>query len=736
MIKATDRLLAPAACALLLALPGAAPALGQDWPSWRGPDRNGVADLAPLVSSWSQDGENLIWSDTWIGRSTPAVFDGRACANGRTGDGVSKQEIVACWNAGDGTKLWEHRFSVANTTVPFNRVGWGSVTGDPETGYLYALNIDGHFNVFDRDGRIVWSWRLAEELGRASGYGGRTSTPVIDEERVILSVIGGMWGDRAGPPRHRYVAFDKRTGEVLWIATPGGAVADMNTQSVPIVAVVDGRRLLIDGNADGRIYALLARTGEKVWEFHLSQRGINVSPVIDGATVYAAHSEENVDSGRMGRVVAIDATGSGDVTATHELWRVEELAVGFSSPALRDGRLYVIDNSANLLALDARDGSELWSTSVGTVGKSSPVWADGKLYVTEVNGNVTILEPGAGGAAVLDTEELAVEDGRYAEIYGSFAPAYGRLYLTAESGIYCIGDPDAPFEARDAPPPALGGERSPGAAASLQVVPVETILTAGESASFRVLAFDANGRALGERGAESAEWTIEGLAGARLSAGTLSTPAGAANGGGKVTASAGGLTASAQVRVFGPLPWVEDFEGGRPRFWIGGGGNLRGVDEGGQRLLRKGPSRTGIHRHAVYLGPADMSGYTVQADVMATEKGRRRADLGLINSGYTLDMQGNAQRLQLRSWAAELRIDERTPFEWQPNVWYTLKLRVDQEAGQAAVRGKAWKRGDPEPADWTITATDPVPVDRGSPGLIAYSPVDVFYDNARVMENQ
>ena len=726
------RFLGPLVVCALFLVPAAA--AGQQWASWRGPAQNGVSDLTGLVSAWSKAGDNLIWSDEWVGRSTPAVFDGRACANGRTGDGVSKQEIVACWNAGDGTKLWEHKFSIANTTVPFNRVGWGNVTGDPETGYLYAMNIDGHLNVFDRDGGIVWSWRLAEELGRASGYGGRTSTPVIDEDRLILSVIGGMWGEYAGPPRHRYVAFDKRTGEVLWISTPGGNVADMNTQSVPIITVIDGRRVLIDGNADGRIYALLARTGEKVWEFHLSQRGINVSPVIEGSTVYAAHSEENIDSGIMGRVVAIDATGSGDVTGSHELWRAEEVAVGFSSPAYHDGRLYIIDNSANLSALDAASGEELWTTSVGTVGKASPVWADGKLYVTEVNGNVTILQADAGGATVLDHEELEVDDGRYAEIYGSFAPAYGRLYFTAESGIYCIGDPTAPFEARDAPAPGHAAETAAGAAASLQVVPAEIILSAGESASFRVLAFDANGVALGER---DAEWSVESLPGSSISAGgALTTPAGAANHGGKVTASAGGLSAFAQVRVFAPLPWSESFENGRPRFWIGGGGNLRGVDEGGQQMLRKGPSRTGIHRHYLYLGPAGMSGYTLQADAMATQRGRRRADLGIINSGYTLDMQGNAQRIQLQSWAAELRIDERVPYEWQPDVWYTLKLRVDIEGDRALLRGKVWPRDDPEPADWTITAEDPVPVHRGSPGLIGYSPVDIFYDNVMVMENQ
>ena len=731
----TDSLRVPVACTFVwLVLMTTASAGAQDWPSWRGRGQDGISIQQDLVSAWSKDGENLIWSDSWIGRSTPAVFDGRVCANGRTGDDVAKQEIVACWSAENGTKLWEHKFSVMNTTVPFNRVGWGNVTGDPETGYLYALNIDGHFNVFDRDGNIVWSWRLAEELGRASGYGGRTSTPVIDEDRVILSVIGGLWGEYAGPPRHRYVAFDKRTGEVMWISTPGGNVADMNTQSVPIITVINGRRLLIDGNADGHIYALLARTGEKVWEFHLSKRGINVSPVIDGTTLYVAHSEENVDSGIMGRVVAIDTTGSGDVTSTHELWRAEEMAVGFSSPALQNDTLYLIDNSANLLAIDAGNGSLRWTTSVGTVGKSSPVWADGKLYVTEVNGNVLVLQPDADGVTVLDTEELEVEDGRYAEIYGSFAPAYGRLYFTAESGIYCIGDPGAPFEVRDAAPPALGEENAPGVAASIQVIPAEIILSAGESATFRVLAFDASGRALGER---SAQWSLDGLAGSQISStGTLSTADGGSNHGGKVMANVDGISGIAQVRVFGPLPWSENFESGRPPFWIGGGGSLRAVDEGGQQLLRKGASRTGIHRHALYLGPAAMSGYTVQADAMATEKGRRRPDLGVINSGYTLDMQGNAQRLQVQSWAAELRIDERVAFEWEANVWYTLKLRVDQEGNEAVIRGKVWKRDDPEPSDWTITARDPVPIREGSPGLVAYSPIDIFYDNVRVMENQ
>ena len=713
---------------------GVETALANDWPSWRGHAQNGVSNDTNLPSTWSVDGENLIWSDAWIGRSTPAVFDGRVCANGRTGNGVTEKEVVACWNAENGTKLWEHSFGIANTTVPFNRVGWGNVTGDSETGFLYAMNIDGHFNVFDRDGNIVWTWRLAENLGRASGYGGRTSTPVIDEDQVILSIIGALWGDYGGPPRHRYFAFDKQTGEVRWIATPGGNVFDMNTQSVPIVTVIDGQRLLIDGNADGHIYALQARTGKKVWEYNLSKRGINVSPIVDGTTVYAAHSEENIDQGTMGRVVAIDATGTGDITATHEKWRVNDLAVGFASPTLSDNILYLIDNSANLLALDADRGNVLWRHSIGNVGKSSPVRADGKLYITEVNGNVHILQPNDSGVTVLDSDELTVEDGRYAEIYGSFAPAYGRLYFTAESGIYAIGNTETAFNTDNVNTYTLGEERPRGEVAHLQVIPAEIILSAGETATFEVRALDANGQLVGTR---AATWAVDGLIDATVSpSGVLSTSANANNHGGKVVASVNGMTASAQVRLFSPLPWAENFESGRPPFWVGGGPRLSVVDVDGQQVFRKSASPNGLHRHAVYLGPADMSGYTIQADMMATEWRRRRPDLGLINNGYTLDLQGNAQRAQIQSWAAELRIDERAEFAWESDVWYTLKLRVDLENNRAIIRGKVWKRNETEPSTWTVTAADPHPIRNGSPGLIAYSPIDIYIDNVRVVENQ
>jgi hypothetical protein len=183
-----------ATCILLGAGVISIPADASDWPSWRGRAQTGVSPDTGVVSSWSKEGDNLIWRHDFAGRSTPVVFDGRACAIGRVGDGVDKQEMVACFDAGSGKPLWEDRFNVFHTTIPFSRVGWASPVGDPDTGYLYVHGVGGLLNCYDRKGKIVWSRSLTELYGRISGYGGRIHSPIIDEDRLILSFSSVGWG--------------------------------------------------------------------------------------------------------------------------------------------------------------------------------------------------------------------------------------------------------------------------------------------------------------------------------------------------------------------------------------------------------------------------------------------------------------------------------------------------------------------------------------------------------------
>jgi len=712
-------------------------ALAGEWPSWRGPTQNGVAVDTGLPSSWSLDGENLIWRADLTGRSTPVVVDGRVCAQGRVGEGASMRERVACWDAGDGRLLWERFIGVHNTAVPFTRVGWASPAADLETGRIYVHGVGGWLTCYDEHGGTVWSRFLTEDFGHLSGYGGRTQSPVIEGDLLLLSFVSSGWGDQAAP-RGRYWAFDKNTGDLVWVSTPSGMPYDMNTQSGIVVGDIAGRRTIVAGDADGWIYALAAATGEKLWSFQFSKSGLNANVLIANDRVYASHSEENIDAPTMGRVVCIDGKGKGDLTKTGALWRAEEIEAGFPSPLLDGDRLYVVDNSANLFALDAASGRVLWKHSLGTVGKSSPVLADGKLYVAETNGRMHILKAGPDGATALDVEEITIPIAgghRAAEIYGSPAVAYGRVYVATEAGLFCLGDKKRAFEVkRDAPPAPPKGP--PGPATALQVVPADVLLAPGQSTALRLRAVDAAGRVVA---APATGWSVAGavgtLDGATFKAGAKPFATGA------VVAKAGALEAKARVRVIAPLPWSEDFEsfadGEVPPTWIGATRKFAVQVKDGGKVLVQPVREQGLQRSETYMGPSSFANYTIEANVRGQIAGRKKPDIGLMNSGYILDLMGGHQKIQLRCWAAEMgRLSQDVEFPWQMDTWYKMKLQVQQRDGKALVKGKVWPAASSEPAAWTIEIEDPYPIASGSPGLIGYAPAEIWYDNLKVTVNE
>src|SRR6267143_1119704 len=186
-----------------------------DWPSWRGPERNGVSRETGLPEKWLLGGEHVIWHAPYGGRSTPIVMNGRVYIVNRAGSGKTEQERVMCFDAEEGHLHWEYRFNVFLTDIPSNRVGWASPAGDPETGYVYVNGVQGTFLCLDRDGKVMWERSFHEEYGMISGYGGRLNTPIVDGDAVIISFLNSSWGSQ-GKGGHRYVAFDKRTGAVLW----------------------------------------------------------------------------------------------------------------------------------------------------------------------------------------------------------------------------------------------------------------------------------------------------------------------------------------------------------------------------------------------------------------------------------------------------------------------------------------------------------------------------------------
>lgn len=707
-----------------------------DWPSWRGPHQTGVSDETGLISNWSLDGENLLWKAKFVSRTTPIVMNGRVYVNGRTGEGVTMQRHIACFDAETGKLIWEHKLNVFHTSVPFTRVEWGNLAGDPETGNVYLFGVDGWFVCFDKDGKILWQVSFEEEFNRFSGYGGRTGTPVIDEDLVIVDYINNSWGDQLAQ-RNRLAAYDKRTGEQAWVSALSGPPKNTN-YSVPVIAVIDDVRQLIVGGADGALYGVKARTGEELWKFLFSKEAVHTSPVVDGTKVYICHSEENFDSTEMGGMICIDATGRGDITKTHEVWRHEGVRAGYVSPLIHDGRIYVVTNSGNLMALDAVNGKEYWTFNVGTVGKGSPVWADDKIFTTEVNGGFHIIQPGDTSAKSLDSKSIDFDQGRKAEVYGSPAIAYGKVYFTTEEGLYCLGKKGASSNHKSTAKPELMEEKpDPNApVAHIQIVPSEKWIYDNQTIQFKVRAFDDKGRLLEEK---LATFSVAALKGTVDAKGKFTPDKAAGNQAGYVVAKVGELESKSRVAVQVDLPWTYDFENfeldKNPPLWPGASKFKTVSLEGGQVLAKEKPDRL-LTRHSLYFGRPEMSGYVIQADAKGTQEKRRSPDFGVVNNRYYLDFQTKKEKLQIRDWPAELRILKEIDFSWNPESWYTMKMQVDYEGSKAIVKGKVWPRDQQEPGEWTLTVEDPLPNRNGSPAIHGDAVTTIYFDNIKITRSK
>jgi len=723
-------------CALSICAPTASAA---DWPSWRGVNSDGVSPDAGLPSSWSPEGDNLLWKADVGGRSAPVVLDGRVCVIrlAEPQDATKWQEQVVCLDEKTGEVRWDHRYNVYQTDIPHHRVGWSSPVGDPSTGVIYTQGVEGRITAFKPDGEILWKRSLSEQIGRISGFGGRTTFPVLDEDLLIVSFLTAGFGPNF-IPRHRYYALNKSTGDTVWISTPGAAPKD-TTYSSAVVREIDGRRLLIDGNGDGGVYALDVKTGKKVWGFSISKRGLNSSVVVDGTTVFASHSEENSDgSTAMGRLVALDAS---DVTEGQpaELWRVEGFTGGYASPIVDNGILYHVDNSANLTAFDVKNGEQLWKENLGIAQRASPVLGDGKLYVSDVDGQFHIFKlNGRSRPEKTDHDEFKEEDGSATQINGSPAIANGVVFFPTNNTLYAIGNGDA--QSNRATKILGDSQKAPAGAAvaHIRVTPAEVVLRPGDTQRFRAQAFDDHGRLIGN--ARGVQWSVgEGLSASVAGDGMLTVAADNKPSGGMVVASAGDQKGQAFVAVRHKIPFEMDFSGlpekGVPASWTASRGAFGGAELDGEKVYLKPSANQRSWRRTVYVGQPDDAGYEIAVDVRATEMRRRMPDAGLVSHRYTVAMMGNAQKLMIRTWMSEFdRFVKEIRFRWDPDVWYRMKVRVEPtgENQPTTIRAKVWPRDEAEPDAWTIEATDSIGHTHGSPGIYGYSSADIYYDNLAV----
>ncbi len=727
---------------------------GSDWADWRGPTRDGHSYEKGLPEKWSKQGENLLWKAPYGGRSAPIVMNGRVFMFNSAGEGETMQERVLALDAETGKKIWEHRFNVYSTDVPPRRIAWSSPVGDPTTGNVYAFGACNELVALSFDGKLLWERSLTDEYGSWTTHGGRTVAPIIEGDLVIVSTVTDGFGDIASR-RHRYYAFDKRTGENVWIGTPGGRPYD-TTYSTPVVATTDSMRLLIAGGGDGSVSAMKVATGEPVWTYPMSKRGVNPGVVVKGGIAYVTHQEENLDVSEMGHLAAIDISAKGAISKTSNQDKIKYALTNFqlgpSSPVIEGNTLYAVTAESSLHAFNITEGKLLWEKKLGTIQKASPVYADGKIYVGTENGKFYILKPGPTGCQVLDEDELEPVDkidlktaegdeliASNEQIIGGVAISRGRVYLVSTKNIYAIGKQKSPA----LPPVPEKTDNAPAGAAVayVQVSPAELVMKPGETKSFKVRLFDDRGRFIREEA--SAQWSLDGLKGeAAANKFTAATDGGLR--GGQLKATVGGVTGASRIRIIPALPYSEDFSNvpadKAPSYWLNTDGapikySVREVE--GNKLLVKKPDNGIFKRTRSPFGAGDTSNYTVEADVRAIERRRQMGDAGVVAQRYELVLFGNIQKIELRSWQIEPKRTFSKPFAWKADTWYRLKLRVENlPDGKTRARGKAWPASESEPAEWLIEWTDPIGNRNGSAGIFADSANELFFDNIKVTPNK
>lgn len=399
----------------------ASSAVADNWHSWRGAKGEGkISDAAP--TEWGPK-ENIRWKVALPSgsNSSPVVSGGRVFVTAANRSGAARSLLA--FDCRDGTELWRQTvaFKGRECTHSTNPFCSASPVADGEV-VCASFGSAGLIGC-TTDGKLLWR----TDVGKLEHVFGNASSPVLYRGLCIL------W---CGPGNRQFVlAVDKRTGKEVWRHKVPGGKSDFNAPSdcvgswaTPIIASVTGRQQLIL-NAPEELMSLDPRTGKKLWY----ARGIGKlaygSPVIWKDTVVAM-------SGFHGPVLAVRATGTGDVTNTHRVWALEERQPQrIGSPLAIDGRLYCVNENGTAVRLDLQTGKPLPTPRSRVCGQtwSSLVQVGGKLYIASLSGDTTVLN---GDLSVVARNRLPDR------IASSPAFSDGKIFIRGYDYLYCIGDGD------------------------------------------------------------------------------------------------------------------------------------------------------------------------------------------------------------------------------------------------------------------------------------------------------
>ena len=388
----------------LLLVPLAAAA--NDWPCWRGPDRNGISQEKGWRSEWPADGPPMVWkAAVGFGFSSISIANGRAFTTGH----ADEQDAVFCLDAKSGKEIWKHGYPAELGDKFFE----GGTTGTPtvDGDRVFTLSRWGDVFCFQAaDGKIIWNRNLPKETGvrvPGWGYGG---SPAVHENVLLLNV------GEAG------MALDKTTGKTLWQSANKDA-----GYSTPLPCREQGGWVVLLGSEKSYL-AVDPLTGKEKWRMKwLTQFGVNsTDPIPNGDRVF-------ISTG-YGKGAALIKPA--DQAEPEVIWKSKVLATQLNSAVLVDGNLYGLDGDAGdtaaLKCVEYSTGNEKWAYP--QVGTGGVIAADGKLIVTGSKGELMLF-----GATPAEAKLLARAQVLGGKCWTAPVLANGFIYCRNSRGeVVCL----------------------------------------------------------------------------------------------------------------------------------------------------------------------------------------------------------------------------------------------------------------------------------------------------------
>ncbi len=363
------------------------PARGQadDWPQWRGPNRDGKATGFNTPKTWPKELTQKWKVTVGKGDATPALVGNKLYVFARDDAG----EITVCLDAATGKDLWRDSYDALAATGPASRHPGPRSSPAVAGGKIVAYGVRGTLSCLDAaTGKVLW--RKNDPAGALPRFFTSSSPMILDG--VCIALLGGE--EKGG-----IAAYDLATGDQKWMWTDDGTA-----YASPALLTVAGTRMAVALTAK-KIVGIGLADGKLLWDapFAAAGRAYNAAtPVVDGATVICA------GSGRGAKALKIEKTDGG--FAAKELWSNPDNAVQFNTPVLKGGQLYGISQKGDLFCLSAQDGKTLWTAPLGSRDFGSVVDAGSVLFALTTQGDLTVFEPGDKGFKKLASYKVASTD--------------------------------------------------------------------------------------------------------------------------------------------------------------------------------------------------------------------------------------------------------------------------------------------------------------------------------------